>query len=89
MRRRRFIRLLGGAACARPIGARAEQVTKIYHLGVLETRSRAQNPNFIALVDELRNLGYVEGRNLIIEYRSAEGRADPFPDLAAELVRLK
>jgi putative tryptophan/tyrosine transport system substrate-binding protein len=56
---------------------------------VLETRSRAQNPNFIALVDELRNLGYVEGRNLLIEYRSAEGQASPFPELAAELIRLK
>jgi putative ABC transport system substrate-binding protein len=58
-------------------------------VGVLETRSRAQNPYFIALVDELRNLGYVEGRNLLIEYRSAEGQADLFPELAAELLRLK
>jgi putative ABC transport system substrate-binding protein len=89
MRRRGFIALLSGATCTWPIGAWAQQVTKIYRLGVLETRSRAQNPNFIALVDELRNLGYVEGRNLIIEYRSAEGRADLFPGLAAELIRLK
>jgi putative tryptophan/tyrosine transport system substrate-binding protein len=89
MNRRKFITLLSGAACTWPLGAWAQQVTKIYRVGVLETRSRAQNPNFIALVDELRNLGYVEGRNLLIEYRSAEGQASPFPELAAELIRLK
>jgi putative tryptophan/tyrosine transport system substrate-binding protein len=89
MNRRKFITLLSGAACTWPLGAWAQQVTKIYRVGVLETRSRAQNPNFIALVDELRNLGYVEGRNLLIEYRSAEGQADLFPELAAELLRLK
>jgi putative tryptophan/tyrosine transport system substrate-binding protein len=88
MNRRKFITLLSGA-CTWPLGAWAQQVTKIYRVGVLETRSRAQNPNFIALVDELRNLGYVEGRNLLIEYRSAEGQASPFPELAAELIRLK
>jgi putative tryptophan/tyrosine transport system substrate-binding protein len=89
MNRRKFITLLSGAACTWPLGAWAQQVTKIYRVGVLETRSRAQNHNFIALVDELRNLGYVEGRNLLIEYRSAEGQADLFPELAAELLRLK
>jgi len=89
MNRRKFITLLSGAGCTWPLGAWAQQVTKIYRVGVLETRSRAQNPNFIALVDELRNLGYVEERNLLIEYRSAEGQASSFPELAAELIRLK
>src|SRR6266480_4190777 len=90
MRRREFITLLGGAAVAWPIGARAQQVEKIYRIGILEPIPAARNAaNLDALRKGLRNLGYVEGRNLVIEYRSADGRAERFPDLASELVRLK
>jgi putative tryptophan/tyrosine transport system substrate-binding protein len=63
---------------------------KIYRVGILETVPAARNAaNLEALRQGLRDLGYVEGRNLILEYRSANGRADRFPDLVSELVRLK
>ena len=90
MRRRDFITLLGGAAAAWPLAARAQQVGKIYRIGILEPIPAARNAaNLDALRKGLRELGYVEGRNLVIEYRSADGRAERFPDLATELVRFK
>jgi ABC-type uncharacterized transport system substrate-binding protein len=88
--RRRFI---GGVACcllAVPISTRAQQTGKTYRIGILEATSAVQNAaNLRAFRKGLAELGYVEGRNLIIEYRSADGRAERFQDLAAELVRLK
>ena len=88
MKRREFISLLGGAA-AWPIAARAQQVGKMYRLGILEPIPAARNAaNLNALRKGLQELGYVEGRNLVIEYRSADV-ADRFPELASELVRLK
>src|SRR5206468_2964737 len=61
-----------------------------YRIGILEAIPAAQNSaNLDALRKGLRDFGYVEGRNLIIEYRSADGRAERFPDLASELERLK
>src|SRR6478735_4857579 len=84
MRRREFIGLLGGAA-AWPLAARAQAKVSI---GVLETVPRAQNQeNFAALLNGLRELGYVEGQNLHIDYRSADGQGERFPELVAELVR--
>ena len=84
-----FIAVLGGAA-AWSGPAHTQQVGKIYRIGILETLPAASNAaNFNALRKGLRDLGYVEGQNLIIEYRSADGRAERFPDLASELVRLK
>src|SRR5215218_4272254 len=89
MRRREFISLLGGAAVW-PLTARAQQVGKIYRIGILEPIPAARNAaNLDALRKGLRDLGYVEGQNLVIEYRSADGQADRFRDLASELVRLK
>jgi len=89
MRRREFIGLLGGAAVW-PVVARAQQVGKIYRIGILEPIPAARNAaNLDALGKGLRELGYVEGRNLVTEYRSADGRAERFPDLAFELVGLK
>ncbi len=77
-RRREFITLLGSAAVA----------WKVWRIGVLETISPELNAaNFDALRRALRNLGYIELQNLIIEYRSAEGQVDRFPELAIELVR--
>jgi putative ABC transport system substrate-binding protein len=88
MRRRKFISLLGGAA-AWPLGARAQQPAKTYRIGMLETISTAPNAaNLDAFRKGLRELGYVEGPTYKIEYRSADGQAERFPDLAAELVRL-
>ncbi len=75
---------------AGPLVADAQQAGKVYRIGILETIPAARNAaNLDALRKGLRDLGYVEGRNLVIEYRSADGRAERFPDLAAELVRLK
>ncbi len=90
MRRREFIALLGGAVAIWPLCARAQQAGKIYRIGILEALPAERNAaNLDGLRKGLRDLGYVEGRNLVIEYRSADGRAERFPDLASELVRLK
>jgi len=78
--------IIGTAPCA----VAAQPTGKVYRIGILEALPETRNAaNLDALRQGLRELGYVEGRNLIIEYRSADGRAERFPDLAAELVRLK
>jgi putative tryptophan/tyrosine transport system substrate-binding protein len=88
-KRRDFISLLGGAAAAWPLAARAQQGSRLRCIGMLETVPAAANAaNFDAFRRGLRELGYVEGQNVTIEYRSADGRAERFPALAAELVRL-
>ena len=90
MERRTFIAGAASGLLTAPFIARAQQIGKTYRIGILEAVPVAQNAaNLDALRRGLRELGYVEGRNLIIEYRSAGGRAERFPDLAAELVRLK
>jgi putative tryptophan/tyrosine transport system substrate-binding protein len=91
MRRRKFVTGLGCAAAAWPLAVRAQQQAgKIFRIGILEPVPLAQNEaNLNALRRGLRDLGYVEGRSLFIEYRSADGRAERFPDLATELLRLK
>src|SRR5262245_64116301 len=89
-KRREFITLLGGTAVAWPLAARAQQAGKVHRIGVLETISTTLNvANFYALREGLRQLGYAEGQNLVIEYRSADGRDDRFPGLARELLALK
>lgn len=88
--RRTFIGVLAEALFVAPLAARAQQAAKVYRIGILESVPAAQNAaNLDALRKGLRELGYVEGRNLIIEYRSADGRAEQFPELASEMVRLK
>ncbi len=73
-----------------PLTTEAQQSPKVYRLGVLDFVPLASNAaNLGALRQGLSELGYAEGQNLIIEYRSADGRADRFSTLAAELVRLK
>jgi ABC-type uncharacterized transport system substrate-binding protein len=86
MNRRKFITLVGGAAAAWPVAARAEQTAKVVRLGYL---APARLPNLIeALVGGLRDLGYVEGQNLAIEYRFALGQTKSYDELARELVSL-
>ena len=90
MRRREFIALVGSSAAAWPLASRAQQVGKIPRIGYLSPGSASPGP--LAYHDEfqrgLRELGYVDGRNIVIEYRFAEGKFDRLDQLAAELVRL-
>jgi putative tryptophan/tyrosine transport system substrate-binding protein len=80
--RREFITLLGGAA-AWPIAVRAQQTGKIWRIGMLDTASRELNSvNMGVFLEKLREYGYVEGKNLIIDYRSAGGRNERLPELA-------
>jgi putative tryptophan/tyrosine transport system substrate-binding protein len=89
LKRREFITLLGGTAVAWPLAAHAQQSGRVYRIGVLETAPAASNvANFDALRKGLRELGYFEGQNLVLDYRSADGRPERFPQLAAELLRL-
>jgi putative ABC transport system substrate-binding protein len=89
MRRREFITLIGGAAAAWPIATRAQQhsIPVVGFLGALSASSWATRVE--ALRAGLRDLGYVEGKNIVIEFRWAEGNYDRLVDLAGELVRLK
>jgi len=74
---------------AMPLGALAQQAGKLYRIGMLETVAVSLNSeNLQAFREELKGFGYVEGQNLTIAYRSADGRAERFPGLAEELVRL-
>jgi putative ABC transport system substrate-binding protein len=90
MRRRDFIKVVGAAAVAWPLTARAEQVGKVPRIGYLSPGSASPGP--LAYHDEfqrgLRELGYVEGRNIVTEYRFADGKFDRLAGLAAELVQL-
>ena len=87
--RRRFLQAVGGCVLTAPLAADAQPAGKVYRVGILETTSQTLNAaNVEAFKLGLKELGYSEGRNLSIEYRSADGRAERFPDLASELVRL-
>jgi ABC-type uncharacterized transport system substrate-binding protein len=90
VRRREFITLLGGAAAAWPLAARAQQAGKVYRIGFLGNSTAALEANLVGPFREgLRDLGYVEGQNILIEYRWAEGEYERFPALTAELIALK
>jgi putative ABC transport system substrate-binding protein len=84
MKRREFITLLGGAAAAGPLTARAQQST-VASVGLL-TSSRQDDRWLGALRQGLKEAGYIEGRNIAIKHRSADGHFDRVPALAAELV---
>jgi putative tryptophan/tyrosine transport system substrate-binding protein len=89
VRRREFITLIGGAAAAWSLEARAQQA-KAATIGLLGTGSAAAQSQWTAaFVQRMRELGWIEGRNLAIEYRWAEGHTERLKDLADELVRLK
>jgi len=89
--RREFVALLGGAAAAWPIGARAQQLPDIiYRIGFLANDSEIPTQSAgQAFLDGLRQSGFIEGKNIIIERRFAEGRLDRYAELVAELIRLE
>jgi putative tryptophan/tyrosine transport system substrate-binding protein len=90
MRRRQFIRLVGGAAAAWPLAARAQQPSRLPTIGFLGSASPlVWNEWSAALVRRLGELGWVVGKTVAIEYRWAEGRNDRFAEFADEFVRLK
>jgi putative ABC transport system substrate-binding protein len=87
--RRTFIAALGGAA-ALPLAARAQQAGKVWRVGMLDTTSATLNAkNLDGFRAGMRALGYVEGQNLVIDYRSPDGRLERLPALVAELIGLK
>jgi putative ABC transport system substrate-binding protein len=88
--RRTFLAGTGAVLVAAPFAADAQQAGKVPRIGFLGTRTLSDtSPLLDAFRQGLRELGWVEGQNIVIDYRFAEGRFDRLPDLAAELVRLK
>src|SRR5262245_63765929 len=89
IKRRAFITLFGGAA-AWPLAARAQQAAKLPTIGLLGAATPSTTSRWITpFVQRLREFGWVEGRNIVIEYRWAEGRTERYAEIAAEFVRLK
>src|SRR5262249_15590462 len=90
IRRREFITLLGGVAAAWPTVARPQQQPgKLRAIGFLGADPSAFSPWTAAFVAHLRELGWIENRNIAIEYRWSEGRTERYAEIAAEFVRLK
>ena len=86
--RRAFLGTIAGGLLVTPLGAGAEQTPKVYRVGVL-SGAALRSEITGAFEQGLRDLAWVTGRNLVIEYRSAEGHLDRLPGLAAELARLR
>jgi len=90
IRRREFITLLGGAAAAWPLAAPAQQPSKLPTTGYLGSQTLATHADWhAAFLQRLRELGWIDGRNLVIEYRWAEGSGDRAAKLAIEFVKLR
>jgi putative tryptophan/tyrosine transport system substrate-binding protein len=87
--RRAFIGTVAGGLLAAPLAVEAQPAPKVARLGVLLFSTQAAEPNLPALLAGLRDLGYVEGRNIVFEYRGAEGRPERVGGLAHQIVALK
>jgi ABC-type uncharacterized transport system substrate-binding protein len=88
--RRHFMTLLGGAAVSWPLAARAQQPGKLPTIGFMGPLSSSTMSQWTAaFAQRLRELGWIEGRTVAIEYRWGEGRSERFPEIVAEFVRLK
>ena len=86
----KIVTVVTGLLCATPPAAEAQKTGKVYRIGVLDPTPVALSvANLDAFRQGMRELEYAEGQNFVIECRSPEGRADRFPDLAHDLVRLK
>jgi putative tryptophan/tyrosine transport system substrate-binding protein len=86
MRRREFVRALGAAAVAAPFNVRAQEAGRTYRVGGV-TASPRNAPIIVAMFDELRRAGFVEGQNLTIDWRTYGANADLIPELTADLVK--
>ena len=89
MRRRDLIALLGSGVAGWPLVARAQQPAKLPTVGILGSNASAWSPWTAAFVQRLRELGWIEGRTIAIEYRWSEGLPTRNAEIAAEFVRLK
>ena len=96
MRRRDFISLVGSAAAAWPLAARAQQPSRMKRLAIVHPilppemmNENSESPVYRSFFSELHRLGYIEGNNLLVERRSGEGRTERYSDVARELVALK
>ena len=87
MDRRAFIGTVAGALLAAPLAVGAQQAGTVWRIGYIDVSDDAKR--YETILQRLRELGYLEGRNLITERRYSEGQAERFPQFAAELVRLK
>src|SRR6267378_6817098 len=88
MRRRDFVGLISGATVTWPLTATAQQVGTVRRVGLLSTTFAARAAGIQAFRDRLKELGHVEGRNLVIETKDGGGRNDRLPALASELIKL-
>src|SRR5262245_36940976 len=89
MKRRELSTLVGGAARSWQLARRAQQAGKLPTIGYLGADASAFSPWTAAFVAHLRELGWIENRNIAIEYRWSEGRTERYAEIAAEFVRLK
>ena len=90
MQRRDFIKVIAGSAVAWPLAARAQQPGKLPIIGFLGPNTRSAAGEWVAaFVQRLRELGWIDARNVAIEYRWAEGRDERYAEIAAEFARLK
>src|ERR1700746_1633386 len=87
--RRKFLATLGGAAAAWPLAARAQQREKLRRIGVVLFGTPDTDPNLGAFLRGLRDLGYIESQNIVIEYRYAEGKPDRLRNLAGGVVAIQ
>src|ERR1700730_16909141 len=88
MNRRGFMTLLGGEAAAWPLAGRAQEPGRTYRLGGLTVQPRTA-AHYVAVFDELRRAGFVEGQNLVVAGRGWESRTEQFPEMAVQLVKAK
>src|SRR5438105_7839169 len=84
MQRREFITMVGGTAMAWPLASRAQQVGKLRTIGFLGADASSFSPWTAAFVARLRELGWIEDRNIAVEYRWSEGRIERYTEIAAE-----
>jgi ABC-type uncharacterized transport system substrate-binding protein len=88
IRRRKFLATLGGAVVAWPLAARAQQATKIPRVGILSLAGNEAAATLAAFRKGIRDLGYIEGQTIVLDFRLANGNFDALPALAAELARI-